>query len=56
MLFRSPIEALRLKANRLKVVKRGKVIAETPQRVSTLNLEGRPASVDGADYAPVGQL
>ncbi|MCO7736106.1 amidohydrolase family protein [Brucella intermedia] len=53
---RDPIEALRLKANRLKVVKRGKIIAETPQRVSALSLEGRPSSVDGADYAPVGQL
>jgi cytosine deaminase len=51
---RDPLEALRLKANRLTVVKRGKIIAETPQRVSALNLEGRPSSVDGADYAPIG--
>ena len=51
---RDPLEALRLKANRLTVVKRGKIIAETPQRVSALNLEGRPSSVDGADYAPRG--
>lgn len=46
---RNPIEAIRLKANRLKVVRRGKVIAQTPERVSHLHLDGRPASVNGAD-------
>jgi cytosine deaminase len=51
---KSPVEALRLKANRLKVVKRGKVIAETPERISALHLEGRPRTVNGADYAPKG--
>lgn len=49
---KNPVEALRLKANRLKIVKGGKVIAETPERVSALNLAGRPATVNGADYAP----
>ena len=49
---RTPVEALRLKANRLKVVKAGKVIAEAPERVSTLHLAGRPKTVNGADYAP----
>ena len=49
---KDPIEAIRLKANRLKVVRRGKVIAETPERVSALHLAGRPAHVNGADYAP----
>jgi cytosine deaminase len=49
---RNPVEALRLKANRLKVVKGGKVIAETPERLSTLHLDTRPATVNGADYAP----
>ncbi|QRM57415.1 amidohydrolase family protein [Sinorhizobium sp. BG8] len=49
---RDPIEALRLKANRLAVVRRGKVIARAPRRVSELFLDGRPASVDGAAYAP----
>ena len=39
-----PIEAIRLKANRLFVVRRGKVIAETPERVSELHLDGRPAA------------
>jgi cytosine/creatinine deaminase len=49
---RDPIEAIRLKANRLTVVRRGTVIAETAERVSRLHLEGRPATVNGADYAP----
>ncbi len=49
---RDPIEAIRLKANRLHVVRRGKVIAEAPERVSLLHLDGRPPSVNGAAYAP----
>ena len=49
-----PIEAIRLKATRLAVIRRGKVIAETPARVATLSLDGRPSSVDPADYAPIG--
>ena len=49
---KDPIEAIRLKANRLKVVRGGKVIAETPERVAMLHLDGRPASVNGAGYAP----
>jgi cytosine deaminase len=49
---KTPVEALRLKANRLKVVKGAKVIAEAPERVSALHLDGRPATVNGADYAP----
>ncbi len=49
---RNPIEAIRLKANRLKVVRRGKVIAETGERTAMLHLEGRPAAVNGAGYAP----
>ncbi len=49
---KDPIEAIRLKANRLKVVRRGKVIAETPERVAALHLGGRPGLVNGADYAP----
>jgi cytosine/creatinine deaminase len=50
---RDPVEALRLKANRLTVIRRGKVIAETAPRVSRLSLDGRPAEVDGAAYAPI---
>jgi cytosine deaminase len=49
---KDPIEAIRLKANRLHVIRRGKVIARTPARVAELALDGRPATVNGADYAP----
>ncbi len=48
------IEAIRLKATRLAVVRRGQVIAETAPRVSALSLEGRPASVNAAHYSPNG--
>jgi cytosine deaminase len=40
-----PVEAIRLKATRLHVVRRGKVIAETPAAVARLDLAGRPATV-----------
>ncbi len=46
------IEAIRLKATRLAVIKAGKVIARTPKRISTLALDRRPAMVDPASYAP----
>ncbi|MCV0426869.1 MAG: amidohydrolase family protein [Roseibium sp.] len=49
---RDTIEAIRLKATRLAVVKAGKVIATTPARQSQLELNGRPGSIDPADYAP----
>ena len=49
---RDPIEAIRLKAARLAVVRRGKVIAETAPRETRLSLGGRPATVDPAAYAP----
>lgn len=49
---RDPIEALRLKAARLAVVRRGRVIAETAPRVARLSLDGRPAAVAPAAYAP----
>jgi cytosine/creatinine deaminase len=39
---RDPVEALRLRATRLKVFKRGKVIAETAPSVSRLSLPRRP--------------
>jgi len=47
-----PIEAIRLKPARLKVIRAGKVIAETPPKVARLALDGRPANVDGKDYQP----
>jgi cytosine deaminase len=47
-----PIEAIRLKPARLKVIRAGQVIAETPAKVTELALDGRPATVDGSDYQP----
>ena len=43
-----PIEALRLKATRLLVVRRGRVVSQTPPRVACLHLPGRPAHLDPA--------
>lgn len=43
-----PIEAIRLRATRLAVVKGGKVIARTPPRVAELALADRPATLDGS--------
>ncbi|HTR14228.1 MAG TPA: amidohydrolase family protein, partial [Roseiarcus sp.] len=47
-----PIEAVRLRATRLYVIRRGKVIAHTPAREAKLSLPGRPAKLDPASYAP----
>ncbi|HEX9905466.1 MAG TPA: amidohydrolase family protein [Propylenella sp.] len=47
-----PIEAIRLRARRLFVIRRGKVIAETPAEVSALEVATRPRCVDPADYVP----
>lgn len=49
---RDPAEAIRLRPNRLKVIRRGRVIAETAPVVSRLSLDGRPGQVDPASYAP----
>jgi cytosine deaminase len=49
-----PIEAIRLKARRLAVIRRGRVIAETPAQVTSLALDGRPSRLDPADYRPQG--
>jgi cytosine deaminase len=43
---RDPVEAIRTRAARLKVIRRGRVVAETPARVARLALPGRPATVD----------
>jgi cytosine deaminase len=43
---RSPVEALRLRAARLLVVRGGEVIARSPAAASTLHLPGRPGAVD----------
>jgi cytosine deaminase len=50
---RDPLEALRLKAHRLAVIRRGKIIARSAPRITDLMLEGRPAKVDSAEYAPL---
>lgn len=42
---RDPIEAIRLRAARLMVMRAGKVLATSAPRISTLNLDGRPAQV-----------
>ncbi|NBX20446.1 MAG: cytosine deaminase, partial [Betaproteobacteria bacterium] len=40
----NPIEAIRLKATRLKVWRRGALVAQTPARTAALSLPDRPAS------------
>ncbi len=45
---RDAVEAIRLRANRLMVVRGGRVVARTPAAVATLSLPDRPASVDWA--------
>ena len=42
---RDAIEAIRLRANRLKVWKKGKLLAETAEVVARLQLAGRPNEV-----------
>jgi cytosine deaminase len=42
---RDATEAIRLRANRLKVWRKGKVVAETAEVVSRLSVAGRPGSV-----------
>lgn len=49
---RDPIEAVRLRATRLAVIKHGKVLARTDPRVAHLDLPNRPGTLDPADYAP----
>jgi cytosine deaminase len=49
---RDPIEAIRLKAQRLLVMRRGLIIAQSPPNVMSLMLDGRPDHVDPAAYAP----
>jgi cytosine deaminase len=43
---RDPIEALRLRAARLRVWRRGQTVATAPRAASTLTLPGRPAQID----------
>jgi cytosine deaminase len=41
-----PVEAIRVRATRLAVLRRGKVIAETPPQTARLSLPGRPETAD----------
>lgn len=43
---RDAVEAIRLRAQRLWVMRRGRVVAETPPATARLGLPGRPAAVD----------
>jgi cytosine deaminase len=45
---RDPIEAIRLKATRLAVVRRGRVVARTAPRRASLQIEGRQGGVDAS--------
>ena len=47
------IEAIRLRARRLFVIRRGKVIAESARQLTQIDLPGRSGTVDPASYAPV---
>ncbi|MES2228934.1 MAG: amidohydrolase family protein [Pseudomonadota bacterium] len=51
---RDPVEAIRLRANRLIVVRRGVVLAQSPAATATLNLPGRPQNVDWTRRRPPG--
>lgn len=42
---RDAVEAIRLRANRLRVWRKGRLLARTPEAVTALQLDGRPASV-----------
>jgi len=52
MQARDPIEAVRLRATRLVVLRAGEIIARTPPRETELSLPGRPFRLDPASYAP----
>ncbi len=47
-----PIEAIRLRANRLAVIRGGKTISRTSPLQPKLFLKGRPSKIDPAEYAP----
>ncbi len=52
---RDPIEAVRLKATRLLVIRNGKVISRTAPKQAELTLPERPSTLDPAAYAPVAE-
>ncbi len=50
-----PVEAIRLRATRLKVFRAGKLVAESPAAVASLHLPGRPQVVDWMPADRAGQ-
>jgi cytosine deaminase len=46
------IEAIRLRAHRLAVIRNGKLIARNTPMNTELQIKGRPGFVDPASYAP----
>jgi cytosine deaminase len=50
---RDPVEAIRLRATRLKVWRKGRLLAETPAATATLRLPGRPAGTAWMHQAKV---
>ncbi len=48
----NPVEALRLRAERLCVIARGKVVAERDKRPTRLSIAGRPATVERRHETP----
>jgi cytosine deaminase len=48
----NPIEAIRLRADRVAVVARGRLVAERPRRDTSLALPGRPANVHRRHVTP----
>ena len=53
---RDPIEAIRLRATRLKVFRRGKLIAESPEATASLYLHGRPDATSFMAQGPARRL
>ncbi len=49
---RDPIEAIRLRATRLAVIRRGTLVAESEPRLTRLSLPDRPGTLDASTYAP----
>ncbi len=49
---RDTIEAIRLRAHRVAVIRRGKVVARNEPLSTRLYLDGRPERVDPAEFAP----
>ena len=43
---RNPMDAIRLRSNRLKVWKKGNVLAQTPEVMAQMAVQGRPRRVD----------